>query len=285
MNLKTFARLTRIEHGFMYALAVVIGEILVLGGLPPFAPLVLGMAAALFIEAGSFALNDCFDFNADRLNRRYDRPLVSGDATQSQALFISAAAFAVGNAGAYLLTRANFYIAVSLSALAFLYNWKLKDLPMVGNAYIAFTMAIPPIFGAYAVGAIPNDAIWIFSLIAFTVGLAREFVKTVADVEGDVRARRSMTLPALIGKKPVLFSAGLLYISAVALSALPYFGAQAYLNDPAYLAPVALADAIFLYLAFLSFTQTKRRSFDIARKYSLIALALGLAGFLAGALL
>jgi 4-hydroxybenzoate polyprenyltransferase len=45
----------------------------------------------------------------------------------------------------------SFLISLVFNFLAVLYNYKLKDLPLIGNIYIALTMGIPFIFGALAI--------------------------------------------------------------------------------------------------------------------------------------
>jgi 4-hydroxybenzoate polyprenyltransferase len=42
---------------------------------------------ALFLEASTFALNDYYDLEIDRLNKRTDRPLVRGDISPKTALY------------------------------------------------------------------------------------------------------------------------------------------------------------------------------------------------------
>ena len=66
---KALIELTRLEHGIMYGIAVIIGIVLVVG-LEQIVALsaVFGFFTALFIEMGAFALNDYIDLQADRIN-------------------------------------------------------------------------------------------------------------------------------------------------------------------------------------------------------------------------
>ena len=95
--LKALIRLTRIEHAFMLSLAVIIGE--VIAGLDVLASLpfvLLTIIPPFFIEIASFAVNDYFDLESDKLNKRMDRPLVSGEINPSFALYVSIIATGIG---------------------------------------------------------------------------------------------------------------------------------------------------------------------------------------------
>lgn len=87
-----FIRLTRIEHGFMLVVAVLIGEIVALRGFPPAGIALLSILPPFLIEIGSFAINDYFDIESDRKNKKSDRPLVTGELSPAFAIGLSVAA-------------------------------------------------------------------------------------------------------------------------------------------------------------------------------------------------
>ena len=64
----------------MLVIAVVAAELLA-GGLPATGVLALSLITPIFVSMGSFAINDYFDIGVDRLNRKKNRPLVSGALT------------------------------------------------------------------------------------------------------------------------------------------------------------------------------------------------------------
>lgn len=272
-------RLTRFEHALMLALAVLIAEMVVLGGLPPISLIIaLSLLVPIFSETGSFALNDYLDIETDRLNKKKDRPLVKGSISPRFALYFSLASLAVSSALAFFINDIAFGIALAFNILAVIYNWKLKDLPLAGNAYIALTMAIPFIFGNAVVSQSLSPIILSLALMGFVAGLSREIIKTVQDVEGDVRARGSKTLPVIIGKGPSVALAILLYLLFIPLSALPF---TLGLNPgiiPAAL--IAAADLIIVAICL----RTAKRDFKFARNASLLAFLLGMIGILVAAL-
>ena len=279
MFLKELFRLTRFEHAVMLAFAVFIAETIVLGGIPPFTlPIALSLLVPVFSEMGSFALNDYLDIETDRANKK-NRPLVKGTISKKFALCFSYACLAISVILAFFINHSVFFIALAFNLLAVAYNHKLKDLPAVGNVYIALTMAIPFIFGNCTVTPGHMGPLTIvLALLGFVAGLAREIIKSVQDMEGDIKARGSKTLPVVIGKRPALAIAVALYLSFIPLSAAPFFlGLEAGLLPVAF---VGAADALILVICFKSM----KEAYGFARNASLFAFMLGLLGIMLGAL-
>ncbi len=109
--------------------------------------------------------------------------------------------------------------------------------------------------------------------MAFLSNAGREIAKDVEDVEGDVDRR---TLPRILGTGRASLVAAVFYLTAVALSPVPYL--QGIFGFP-YLLTVAVADAVFIYSAFLCPRDAGR-----AQRISKVAMVLGLIAFLAGGL-
>lgn len=266
------AKLTRIEHGVMYSLAVLAAVVFAdgLSNLPLFVLLI-----PLLSEMGAFALNDYFDIEADRKNNRKDRPLATASLSPSFALLLSSICITIAIALSFFVNQEIFMLTVALNSLAILYNLKLKLLPLVGNFYIAFTMGIPFIFGNLIVSQEIKIINLVLFLLGFIVGLARELIKSIEDMKGDKEAREAMTLPILIGEKPTLALALLLYLMFIPLSFLPfYFG----LNINIF-STVLFSVAIVLVAANIFYAV--KNQYKKARVLSLIALFFGLLAYLA----
>ncbi|MEO0249941.1 MAG: UbiA family prenyltransferase, partial [candidate division WOR-3 bacterium] len=211
-----FFRLVRIEHALMLAVAVIIGEVIALGGIPPLGQVfLLSLLVPVLSEMGSFALNDYVDVEADRINKRVERPLVAGTISTGFALKFSAAAFILSTLLALAINWVALMVAAVFNVLSVLYSLRLKDLPLVGNMYIAATMGIPFIFGAVVFGIEPTATIWVIAALGFVSGLAREIVKTVEDMEGDLEARKANTLPMVVGRTNALAMASSLFLAFV----------------------------------------------------------------------
>ncbi|MBN1170438.1 UbiA family prenyltransferase [Candidatus Micrarchaeota archaeon] len=271
--LKALLKLTRFEHAIMLALAVLIAETVVLGAVPDFTLIIaLSLLVPVFSEMGSFALNDYLDIETDRINRRMG-PLVTGTISPEFALYFSVAALVGSTVMAAFINYNVLIIALLFNFAAVLYNWKLKDLPLVGNFYIALTMAIPFIFGNYVVAEELSDIALVFAALGFVAGLAREIIKTVEDMEGDVKARKSKTLPVIIGKRRSLIAAIILYHIFIVLTIIPLIWLEAS-AFPVIL--VAIADVLVLFICYKTFLQDYR----FARNASLVAFLIGLLGLL-----
>ncbi len=215
-KVKAVLKLTRIEHSLMLVVAVLAGE-LIAGGLPGLPVLVLSLITPIFISMAAFAINDYFDMEVDRVNRK-ERPLVRGELSTSAALYVAAASLLIGMFASILINADAFIIALIFGVLAFLYSYRLKGVVLLGNAYIAFSMAIPFIFGNYVVGKGIGIGIGLVAGMVFVSGLAREIHGTVRDVRGDSKARGLKTLPQLIGTGASSALALLLYLFAILIS-------------------------------------------------------------------
>ncbi len=271
-----FLKLTRFEHAILLALAVLIGETVALGALPDFleAVIILSLLVPVFSEMASFSLNDYLDIETDRINNR-KRPLVTGTISPSFALYFSFFGFILSTLIAFFINMPAFVIAVLFNLLAILYNWRLKDLPLVGNIYIGLSMAIPFIFGNLVVHPqwlLPVPMV--LALLAFVAGVAREIVKSVQDMHGDVKARRSRTLPGILGEKPSLLIASVLYLLFIPLSFAPfYYGLAPNLYS---LSLIALADGVLLGMVAALLRSPSPKVYKSARNMTLIVFAAGM---------
>jgi geranylgeranylglycerol-phosphate geranylgeranyltransferase len=279
--LKELYLLTRFEHALMLALAVLIGEIILIGGIPIFTlPIILSLLVPMLSEVGSFSLNDYLDIESDRINKKNDRPLVKGTISPGFALWLAVFSLLLSTALSYFINIYAFAIVLIFNLAAILYNWKLKDLPLVGNVYIGFTMGIPFIFGNFVITNELSTLAILLAALGFVSGLAREIVKSAQDIEGDLAARSSKTLPIMIGRKKSLWIASLLYSLFLILTILPF---QHGLKLSIISAPLILiADLIILFVVFS--LHKSDQSLKKSRNLSLVALFIGLIGLLAAAI-
>lgn len=275
---KEFLKLTRFEHAIMLAVGVLIGEITVLKGIPPLNHILLfSLLVPIFAEMGSFALNDYLDIKTDRANKRNERPLVKGTISPQFAFYFSWVAFILSITLGYLINSYAFYIAIIFNILAIAYNYKLKDLPLVGNAFIAFSMAIPFLFGNFVYSTELNTLPILLAVLAFLSGLGREIVKSVQDMEGDKKARNSNTLPFVIGKERSLYLAAFLFLLFACGGGLLVL----YLEHPI----SKLFILVFLYLMYemvmdLFRGKSDNEFLEHIRKRTLIAFSVGMLAIL-----
>jgi geranylgeranylglycerol-phosphate geranylgeranyltransferase len=188
--------------------------------------------------------------------------------------------FVLGIAISTLINFNCFIITLVFAMLAYQYSFRLKDVAVVGNAYIALTMAVPFIYGSLAVSTELPPAVMLLSSIAFVSGLAREIMGTARDVRGDRRGRGSKTLPMLIGVGHSLMLSSLLYMTAIVLSAIPYLCIPPYIGNVLYAIPALLADLMLSYIALFSLKKNSMGFMKSSRNISLAAMCIALLGFL-----
>ena len=268
----------------MYGFGVLIGVIV--GGGSTYVAAILGFFTALFIQAGTFALNDYCDLESDIANRRMDRPLVRGAITKSVALLVACVATALGIVFAVILTLflndpLLFVLAFILAVLGILYDLKMKEYFVVSNFYIAFTMAVPFIYGGLIASDRISTELIILSCIALLAGFGREVMKDIADVKGD-ELRDVKSLARVYGvataKRVVIGS----YLLAVLLSVVPFLVVNtSYYFNFAYLLPIAAADVLFLHTCIG--LRNVDPDYGFMRKETLMAIAIGLVAFICGA--
>jgi geranylgeranylglycerol-phosphate geranylgeranyltransferase len=298
-KLKAIWELTRLEHGLMYGLGVLIGIIIVGGDIVEPASIfgvslvlpshgaTFGFLAALFIQAGTFALNDYCDVETDIANQRLDRPLVRGELGKGETVLIAILATTLGIICASFLNQLLFILAFISALLGILYDIKMKEILAVSNIYIALTMAIPFIFGGLIVRPSSVDLVLlILASMAFVAGFGREVMKDIADIKGDA-LRDIKSIPRIYGVKSAVSVVIASYALAVLLSLIPFFSVNtSYFLDPAYLLPVLAADALFLHTCYeLRKPQGDDGDFKSMRKETLLAITIGLIAFVSGALL
>lgn len=282
--------LMRLEHGIMIFIGILVGAVVALdGGIPPWDKVILTFCTAMLLEGSTFALNDYFDVEIDRHNKRMDRPLVRGDVEPRVALYLFYVLFPLGMVCAFFVNMICFAIALVSGLLAILYDARLKRVKVIGNFYIAYTMAIPFVFGAAAVvldGDVLslNPAIVIAALIAFLAGVGREVMKDVHDVQGDRKAN-VLSFARVLGVRGACGLAAVFYVVAVALSIFPFAlsGFGSYVGNVFYLGIVAITDVLFLVMA-TDLVLNKDAHVARFRLLTLLAIFIGLVAFLVGAL-
>lgn len=284
-KLKAIWDLTRLEHGLIYAVSFVVSLIIAYQSLPDPKVALAGVVAAIAAEMGAFALNDYFDVEVDKKNNRTDRPIVRGDITRQEALLLTVvsfivsiiAAFFIGNIGAFI-------VVVVLIAFGILYDYKLKEYGLPGNVYIAFTMAAPFLFSSMLFKS--SQVLLLLAAIAFLVGLGREVMKGIQDVEGDA-LRDVKTVARVYGTEKAKYLAVALYLLGILLAPVPFLFDidPAFYHNTVYAVLSAAAVAVLLYVCVRLLGSHDARAIGWARKTTLVGMMIALAAFLATALL
>ncbi len=275
--IKAIWQLTRLEHGLIYGLGVIAGVFISLGSFD-LRLSILGFLTALFLQASAFALNDYYDYEVDVINKRFDRPLARGELGRRDALIIAILTAIPGFVFSLLISFEAFMLALLITLLGYLYDVKLKELGLLGNAYIAFSMAAPFIFGGFIAGKI-NLEIVALSLIAFLSGLGREIMKGIEDIEGDA-IRDVKTLARLYGISFASKLSAFLFIASIIASLLVILIPE--YRDLKYVIPISVTDSILVLESKKLLIGVKREDIKRLRKETMVAMTIGLLAFIFG---
>ncbi len=210
--------LVRPRNLLIAAAGVAVGGVLALGrvAFPP--ALLWAMASALGLGAAGNAANDVFDLEADRINRPL-RPLVTGTLSRGTAIAVAGVAGGFGLFAAWWVSVALFVLAALALAVMLGYSPWLKSRGLRGNLAVAVVGSLPLIYGAVAVGD------WRAGLVPWALAallhLARELVKDVEDVAGDLALGRR-TVPIVWGPQAGFLAASAVLAAFVPLALLPW---------------------------------------------------------------
>jgi geranylgeranylglycerol-phosphate geranylgeranyltransferase len=237
----------------------------------------------MILGASTFAMNDYYDIEADTRGNRQDRPLVRGDLTPGAARLVFLIGFPLGLILSSVINSSCLIIAAIFAALAVLYNIALKDTGLPGNLFIASTMGIPFVYGSVAVDGGVTLPIITLALIAFLSGTGREILKDVMDAEGD-SARGSRTLARTRGLGYASKTSTMFFMVAICLSPLPFIleSGGSFYQDLKYLVPVIITDLLLGAVIARALALETPEDAAPLRRSSLLALNIGLLGFLLG---
>jgi geranylgeranylglycerol-phosphate geranylgeranyltransferase len=275
MELRAFIEITRPHNCILAGIVGVLGSIVAAGGLPELKTALLVFLVVSLGCAGGNTINDYFDYEIDRINRP-ERPLPRGAMGRKTAFWYALALFAVGLGLAWFINIWDFLLAVIAYVTMFLYAWKLKPLPFIGNIAVASLTGATPLYGAIAVGEIGLAGT--LALCAFLVNVAREVIKDIEDMEGDM-AKGAKTLPILIGKERAAYVGALFAVLTVIASFLPVKAGIGL----SYLAMLPV-DAIILYSAFLILRSQERETAHRAQILLKVSVFLAVIAFLIASL-
>ena len=227
-----------------------------------------GICVFLVISAGNI-INDISDADTDKINHP-ERPIPKGEIRIRDAWIVSDVFFfiAVILAGILLSLTAGIVVIVAIAVLIG-YEMKLKGTGLPGNFAISILVGMIFIFGGIAVNSVSRMVL--LFLMAFLTNSAREIIKDVQDMKGDVDRK---TFPMKHGVKASFSIIVALTLAGVLFSLLTYFlGIFGFI----YLIAVIIADAVFI-ASLAVFGRSAKES----QNFSKLAMILGLVAFTVG---
>jgi geranylgeranylglycerol-phosphate geranylgeranyltransferase len=275
-HIGAYVTLIRVPNCLMIGFAVLIGETIALGSLPPIGKAALGFLTASLMLAGTMVLNDIQDVQIDRVNSPA-RPLPSGRITVRSAYAFSTLLSGLAIVSSVFLGLVPLLTALVALALMVYYNTRGKKTGVLGNAVVSFNVALPFLFGGLAVNSL-RPLLFIFFLLAFLANTAREVAKGIADVTGD-SVKGVRTLAVTMGPAHAARVSAALFVIAVLLSfTAPLFDKVSIFYYPAVIA----ADLGFLYSSYRLVKDQTVKTVRSVKTQVLLWMLLGLVGFLMG---
>jgi len=238
----------------------------------------LGFITGFTFLASANAINDYYDRNIDKINEP-NRAIPSGAVKPSQALVYAAAFSVIGLIAAIFTSVPNLIIAVIAWFLFTYYATKGKRAGFLGNIVVSTCIALPFLYGGFAVGVDTNlTLLLMFTAMAFFSTLGREVTKGIVDAHGD-QLQGVKTIAVLYGSRNAAITATVFYLATVAMSTLPFL-----LNQISmwYLPFVILADAGFMFTTMSLLRNNSRDNARRVKKLARIWMVIGLLAFIAG---
>ena len=202
---------------------------------------VIVLSSALVIAAG-YIINNFYDAEKDLINKPRKSML---DRLVSQRTKLSTY-FILNFLSVFFASYVSFKAVVFFSAYIFgiwFYSHKLKKVPFLGN-FVSATLAIAPFFAVFVYYKNFDTVIFVHALFLFLLILAREMIKDLENIAGDM-AQNYKTIPILYGAK---FSKTCIAV-LIGLTLLPAFLLIQYF-DVGYMY-LYFIGCIFLLLGFL----------------------------------
>lgn len=270
--LAAFKRTMRLGNCLMGILIVSISSFVVLGfGITDhLIKVVPACFVAFSLMAGGNMMNDVFDAGVDRVAHP-TRAIPRGIFSKRFVLFWAVSFFILALFFAALINIHCFLFALGGELLLLVYELFLKKYPGVGNLVIGALVGC--IFLGTAAALDRWKIISYLALLGFLVNVAREMIKDIEDIEGDVDR---MTFPKRFGIKKTLYVSWGILILNIAISPLPYFP-LAFFSSYMYLILMGLTNILVIYSIHLSRTDAERSQqlLKFAMLVALMAFVLG----------
>lgn len=248
-------------------------------------PVVLAMLAVFFETAAGNVINDYFDYKIDLINKP-DRPIPSGRISLKNGRNYGYFLFFMGTVCGFFISYLTnnwipFAIVLFADVVLYLYAYKLKSTPLLGNLTVGFMTGFGFVFGGFSIN---NPTIIMTSIFlgffALVMTTAREIIKDIEDIEGD-KADGARTLSILIGaKKPAILAAILIVVDSALCPLLYYYHVFGIL----YLPVIAIAVVLFIYSAIIILKSQEREVAAKASKNLKIGMLIAFVAFVFGSL-
>lgn len=246
-------------------------------------PIILAMIVVFFEISAGNVINDYFDYKIDLINKP-ERPIPSGRIKLKTARNYAYGLFLGGTICGFLITYIThnwipFIIVLFTDITLYLYAYKLKSRPLIGNLTVGFMTGLCFAFGGFSIGTSQMIYTSIFlGFFAFVMTTAREITKDIEDIEGD-KAEGAKTFPILYGTKISAIITLILIILDCVLCPLLYFQ---HIFSIYYLIIITIAVILFIYAGILLIRNQDTETAAKVSKYLKIGMLIAFVSFAIG---
>lgn len=216
--MKKYITLIRPVNFIITGASIYVACLLAGGTHDQFIPMLFASLSGAFIGAGGMVINDIFDIEIDRINKP-DRPLPSGAIAKYDAVMIYGGLTGAGLIVTSYTTLGAVIIAFAAVPVIFLYSYRLKGTPLIGNITVGALTGLTFIFGGAAVGNV-SKAVFP-ALFAFLINVGRELIKDMEDIDGDAK-NNIKTYPIVFGMKNAAILSTVLLLAVIVSTTIPF---------------------------------------------------------------
>ena len=264
-----------------------------------FGIILFALPIPIFITCASMAFNDYYDYEADVKNNRKDRPLVNGTFSKEFTITLSLTMIFFGLVNSIFLfvlwpqtvnllviPAVIFFILISIS-----YSTWLKKYGFFGNIAVSLSYPASMILAMFLMAVSKPEAIFsitAFVTMVFILGLGREILKGIMDIEGD-REQGVETIAVKYGLRNATILSSAFFIIAIPLAPIPLittFFARNSLSSVVYIIFSTISLTLFNYSGYILLKNPFKENGIKGRKLTKLGFwALILGFFMAGMVL
>jgi len=212
-----YVELSRPINGLIAFVSVFLGAIFASGSVT-LSTLIVAVSAFLVLSAGN-AINDFCDYQIDVINKPL-RPIPSGCIQRQHALVFSLILLLIGLLlGVLTGSMYAIIIVFIVSITLFFYAIWLKKTPLIGNIVVGILTGVTFVAGGVTVRSIKETIVP--ATFAFLFTTAREIIKDIEDIEGDV-AQGAGTIAVRWGEHVAVVIASAFMLTLIFFSLIPY---------------------------------------------------------------
>ena len=239
-----------------------------------------GFLTGFTLCAAAMVVNDYYDRAIDAVNEP-SRPIPSGLVSSREALGLVVVLTVVGFVFAFFTSVLCLAVALVSWVIVVTYVTVGKRTGLPGNFLVSACVATPFIYGSITVLDWVPLNVWLFAAMAFLSNTGREITKGIVDVKGDA-AEGVKTLAVRYGERNAAVAAVVFYVSAVALTPLPWFLVPISFG---FIPVIILTDVGFILSSALLLKDYSRENARKIKKIVLVWFVTGLLAFVLGVLL